>query len=64
MSDEKKEEKAFTVMVDSDLRKKARLVALNHGVTMKAMIERLLQLVIDVDGIENLERICRENRDE
>lgn len=65
MSDEKKEEKkAFTVLVDSGLRMKVRAIALSQGMTMRVAVERLFQLFVEADGIENLERIYRESQNE
>lgn len=52
-------EVSFTVLIDSSIKKKIKILAATTDITQKELVERALQLLIEVGDIEELEKLVK-----
>lgn len=57
-----KELKAFTVMLDTNVRQELRYVAAKNHMLMKELVDRVFSLVIEAGSVEALEEAYRNSQ--
>lgn len=58
----KKELKAFTVMLDTNVRQDLRFVAVKNHMLVKELVDRVFNLVIEAGSVEALEEAYRNSQ--
>ena len=64
MEPEQKKEKQFAVRIDVALRKQIHSIAYKNGMLVKELVDRAFRLIVEAGGIEPLEKLFNDSKEQ